>query len=324
MTLPWLSRRCLLAGLALAAPARARGAGWKPTRPVTLVVPFAAGSGTDGVARIVAPLLAEEIGGTVVIENRPGANGAIAAVAVARAVPDGHTLFMTTNTTHSANPALLRQIDYDPVRDFAPVARLGNPAFLLVVGPEVPARDVASFIAWAKGKPGGVNCASANAIGVVGMATLARLAGFQATTAPYRSAPQALTDVIGGRIDAMMIDITASLGHIREGRLRALAVTTRERSALMPDLPSLHEAGVEGFDLAAWNGVFAPAGTPGEVTGALGDALVRVLQRPPVVQRLAGIGFEALPAGPAPLAALVERELPRWAEMARAAGIEPE
>jgi tripartite-type tricarboxylate transporter receptor subunit TctC len=327
MTQPWLSRRPLLAGLslaALAAPARAQGVGWKPARPVTLVVPFAAGSGTDGVARTVAPLLAEEIGGTVVIENRPGANGAIAAVAVARAAPDGHTLFMTTNTTHSANPALLRRIDYDPVRDFAPVARLGNPAFLLVVGPHVPARGVAGFIAWARARPGGVNYASANAIGVVGMATLARLADFSATGAPYRSAPQALTDMIGGRIDAMMIDITASLGHIRDGRLHALAVTTRERSALMPDLPSLHEAGVEGFDLAAWNGVFAPAGTPPGAVDALGDALVRILQRPPVVQRLAGIGFEALPAGPAPLAELVERELPRWAEMVRAAGIEPE
>ena len=203
---------------------------WRPGRPVTLVVPFAAGSGTDGVGRIVAPLLAEAIGATVLVENRAGANGTIAAVAVARAPADGHTLFSATNTTHSANPALMRRQDYDPQSDFTPIARLGTPIFLLVVGPTVSARDVAGFIAWARGRDGQLNYASANAIGVVGMATLARLAGFNATNVPYRSAPQALTDLIGGRVDAMMIDITASIGHVRDGRLHALAVTTRDRT----------------------------------------------------------------------------------------------
>lgn len=319
-----LQRRALLAAPVLL-PWTAMGqVPWRPGRPVTLVVPFAAGSGTDGVGRIVAPLLAEAIGATVLVENRAGANGTIAAVAVARAPADGHTLFLTTNTTHSANPALMRRLDYDPQRDFTPIARLGTPIFLLVVGPTVSARDVAGFIAWARGRDGQLNYASANAIGVVGMATLARLAGFNATNVPYRSAPQALTDLIGGRVDAMMIDITASIGHVRDGRLHALAVTTRDRSALMPDLPSLHEAGVTGFDVSAWMGVFGPAALPTDVVATLGAALPAIVARPEVQARLATVGFEAGGAGPQALGALVASELPRWAALVRAAGIEPE
>ena len=326
-----LRRRALLAGLPAvaalcSAPARAQGGGWRPSRPITMIVPFAAGSGTDTVARRIAPPLAQELGAAVVVENRPGANGAIAATATARARPDGLTILMTTNTTHAANPALMRRLDYDPVRDFTPVARLGAISFVLAVGRHVPARTVAEVIAWARTQPRGFTYGSANAIGVVGMATFSRLADFAATGVPYRSAPQALADIVGGRVDGIMIDVIASLGQIREGALTPIAVTARERSALLPDVPALYEAGgaLSGFDFGAWNGIFAPAGTPAEVTATLSEALIRIVTRDDMRGRLAAVGFDVTVQQPAAFQAFVSDELQRWADAVRAAGIQPE
>ncbi|MCX7686334.1 MAG: tripartite tricarboxylate transporter substrate binding protein [Acetobacteraceae bacterium] len=324
MTVPILGRRSALGALAaLPLAARAQG-GWRPARPVALVVPFAPGSGTDGVARVLAPLLAEDLGGQVVVDNRAGANGAIAAAAVARAAPDGHTLILGTNTTHAANVSLMRRLDYDPARDFALIARIGTPTFLLAVGSHVPARTAEEFLAWARANPGRLTYASANAIGVIGMATLCRLAGIEATHVPYRASPAALADIIAGRVDAIMIDYTASLGHIQGGRLRALAVTTRQRSALLPEVPSLEEAGVPGFDTAGWMAVFGPAGLPQPVVAAVGASLLRHLARAGVKERLAAIGFEADGTPAEALPGWIPAEVERWAALVRAAGIEPE
>lgn len=325
-------RRALLATAATAAAALARRTtasaqtpAWKPARPVTLVVPFAAGSGTDAISRILAALLEPEWGQSVVVENRAGANGALAATQVARATPDGQTLLMTTNTPHAANPALMKRLDYDPVGDFAAIGRAGNYTFWLVVGETSPIRSLRELLDRARARPGTVTYASGNSTGIVAGATIAHMAGVEMTHVPYRSTPPAMTDVIAGRVEAMVVDVSASLGHVREGgRLRALGVTSRERSPLVPEVPSLHEAGLEGFDVVAWAGLVGPARLPPEVIAGVNTACRRVWERPETVRRLAGLGFEAMTSTPEAFAAFIRDEIAKWGRMARAAGIEPE
>jgi tripartite-type tricarboxylate transporter receptor subunit TctC len=308
---------------ALAAGTGTARAAW-PERPVTMVVPFAAGSGTDTVARIVAEQLAAKLGQGVVVENRAGANGSVAATFVARANPDGYTLFMTTNTSHSANPSLMKNLSYDPVADFAPVARMGNLPFLLVVDPKLPVTSVAELVAHAKANPGKLTYASGNSTGIVAGATFAKRAGIDILHVPYRSTPPAITDIIGGRISMMFVDITASLTQINAGALRALAVTTAERSKLLPNLPSMQEAGVAEFDITSWNGIFAPARTPPDVVGRLSRELTAIATDPAITKRLADIGFDAFPQTPDELGAFVKAQLANWSRMIREAGIEPQ
>jgi tripartite-type tricarboxylate transporter receptor subunit TctC len=308
---------------ALAAGTGAARAAW-PERPVTMVVPFAAGSGTDTVARIVAEQLSAKIGQGVVVENRAGANGSVAATYVARANPDGYTLFMTTNTSHSANPSLMKTLTYDPVADFAPVARMGNLPFLLVVDPKLPVTSVAELVAHAKANPGKLTYASGNSTGIVAGATFAKRAGIDILHVPYRSTPPAITDMIGSRISMMFVDITASLTQINAGALRALAVTTAERSKLLPNLPSMQEAGVPEFDITSWNGIFAPARTPPDVVSRLSRELTAIATDPAITKRLADIGFDAFPQTPDELGAFVKAQLANWSRMIREAGIEPQ
>ncbi|PHK94160.1 ABC transporter substrate-binding protein [Pseudoroseomonas rhizosphaerae] len=326
---PQTGRRGLLAAAAalpllpaLLRPARA--AEWKPPRPVTLVVPFAGGSGTDAVARILAELLGPVLEVPVMVDNRAGANGTLAAMVAARAAPDGTTLFMTTNTTHSANPSLMKRIDYDPVADFTPIARMGNLPFMLVVGEQVPARSVKELLELARRQPGQLSYASGNSTGIVAGATMARMGGVEMLHVPYRSTPTAMTDVMAGRVTGMFVDLAAGLPHVQSGKLRALAMSTRERSALMPGIPSMAEAGLEGFDITSWNGVFGPAGLPGPVVATLNAAIRGVLARPEVQRRFAAIGFEAFSGPPETLDAFVRAELVKWREMIEAAGIEKE
>ncbi|WP_245214757.1 Bug family tripartite tricarboxylate transporter substrate binding protein [Pararoseomonas indoligenes] len=320
-------RRRSLLGAALALPAirPAFAQAWRPTRPITMVVPFAAGSGTDAGARILAQVMSEALGGAaIVVDNRAGANGSIAAGFVARAEPDGHTIFVTTNTTHSANPALLKHLDYDPVADFAPVARVGNLPFMLVVGEGSPARDARSFLDMARKRRGEMSYASGNSTGIVAGATMARMAGTEMLHVPYRSTPPAITDVIAGRVDCMFVDIAAGLGNLRAGKLRNLGVSTKERSRLMPDAPTLAEAALPGFDITSWNGVFAPARTPAPVIEALNAAIRGPIERPEVKQRFADIGFDAFSGTPGELGDFVKQQIVVWREMVEAAGIPKE
>lgn len=316
-------RRSLFAAT-LATPALAQTS-WRPTRPITLVVPFAAGSGTDAVARIVAEMLGAELGGaSFVVENRAGANGVIAARAVMASPPDGHTLFVTTNTTHAANPWLLKRMDYDPVADFTPISKLGNYVFWLTVGPQVQARSLAEFLALARARPGQVSYASGNGTGIVAGATIARMGGVEMLHVPYRSTPPAITDVIAGRVDSIVVDLTPSLGHVRDGRLRAFGVTSGQRSALIPDVPTLAEQGLAGFDLLSFAVLLGPARQPAEVTDTLAAAMQRVGARPEYRTRLADLGFEGGTSTPAELASFIQQQIAAWGEMIRAAGIEPE
>lgn len=295
-----------------------------PARVVTMIVPFAAGSGTDAVARVFAQELATALKGNVVVENKPGASGAIAATYVARAAPDGYTLFVTTNTSHSANPSLLKSINYDPVKDFTPVIRGGNLPFMLVVDPKLPVKSVQELVAHAKANPGKLTYAYGNSTGIVAGETFKRAAGIDVLKVPYKSTPPAITDVVGGRVDFMFVDLTSGMAMVKSGDLRAIAVTTAQRSAILPDLPSMTEAGIPGFDINSWNGIFGPANMPKEVVAKLNAEMAKIIARPDVKARLAGMGFDAFSSSPQELDTFVKDQLAVWTKLIKEAGIEPE
>ncbi|SAI55374.1 putattive exported protein [Bordetella ansorpii] len=311
-----------IAGLCAAAPAVA--ADNYPSRPVTLVVPFPAGAGTDAVGRIFAGELGAILGQPVVVENRPGANSTIAGNLVARAKPDGYTLFVTTNTSHSAAPWLMKSIPYDPIKDFTPIARGGNLPFMLVVNPKRPYKNVQELVDYARKNPGKVTYASGNSTGIVAGATLARQTKTDMLHIPYKGTPQALTDVVGGQVDFMFTDLTSGMPFVQSGQLRALAVSTAERSKIVPDLPSMREAGVANFDLNSWNGYFGPAGMPPEVVAKLNQAINQIVAKPEVRKRLADLGFDAFSSTPQEFGAFVGQQLDLWGKLVRDAGIQPE
>jgi tripartite-type tricarboxylate transporter receptor subunit TctC len=313
--------RCLVATCLWAGAAHAET---YPSRQITIVVPFAAGSGTDSIARIIGQQLSVALKQSVVIENKVGASGVIAATYVARSAPDGYTLLMATNSTHSANPFLFKSLSYDPVKDFAPVARAGSYVFMLVVNKDLPVRTLPELVAYAKGNPGKLTYASGNTTGIVAGETLKSRAGIDVLQVPYKSTPPALNDVIGGRVSMMFIDLAPGLEHVRAGTLRALAVTTRERSALLPDLPSLHEAGIPGYDVTSWAGLFAPAGTPPEIVARLNGEVARIIADADAKAKIAVTGFDAFSGPPETLAAFVQSELATWGRLIKDAGIEPQ
>ncbi|MNV24464.1 Tripartite tricarboxylate transporter family receptor [compost metagenome] len=293
-----------------------------PNKPITLVVPFPAGSGTDAVGRIFGSELSAILGQQIVVENKPGANATIAASYVARAKPDGYTLFVTTNTSHSAAPWLMKNVSYDPVKDFTPIARGGNLPFILVVNPKRPWKNVSELVADAKKNPGRITYASGNSTGIVAGATLANRAGIDILHVPYKGTPQGLTDVVGGQVDFMFTDLTSGLPFVQSGQLRALAVSTAERSAIVPDLPSMTEAGVKDFDLNSWNGYFGPAGLPPEVVAKLNAAINQVVAKPEVKKRLADLGFDAFSSTPEAFAQFVSDQRTLWGKLIKDAGIE--
>jgi tripartite-type tricarboxylate transporter receptor subunit TctC len=330
---PSAPRRRLLAlalGLAAAAgsPARAQTpapADGYPRQPIRLVVPFAAGSGTDAVARLIAQALGDALKTPTVVDNKAGANGIIAAEAVAKAPPDGYTLFVTTNTTHSANPSLMKSLPYDPVKDFAPVSRMGNLPFMLVVNPALPVKNVAELIAYGKANPGKLTYASGNSTGIVSGATFARLAGIDMLHVPYKSTPPAIADVIGGQVAMMFVDTAAGLATVEAGKMRALAVTTKERTKLFPQLPPLADTPeLRSFDITSWNGIYAPAGTPRPIVEKLNQALAAIANSAAFRERTAKLGFDAFGSTPEEFTAFTGSELAKWRQLIQAAGIRPE
>lgn len=295
-----------------------------PARNITLVLPFAGGSGTDTTTRIIAQHLSAALGVGTVIENKSGANGSIAATYVARAAPDGYTLFVTTNTTHSANPSLLKTMTYDPIKDFTPIARTGDLPFMLAIHPDVPAKNVLELVALAKASPGKFSYASGSSSAIVSGATFARRAGVDLLHVPYRSSPPALTDVIGGRVTMMFVDIPTGLPHVKEGALRALAVTTKYRSSLLPDLPSMQEAGVSDFDISSWQAWFGPANLPKEIVTRLNTEIRKIVEKPEVKARLTELGMEPFSGTPEELDTFVRDQLVLWTRLIKEAGIEPQ
>jgi putative tricarboxylic transport membrane protein len=295
-----------------------------PSRPITIIVPFGPGSATDTIARIIAQHLGSVLNQTIVVENKTGANGALAAAQVARSAPDGYTLFLSTNSPHSAAPSLMKSISYDPVKDFTPLSRVGSYTLILVLHPDVPARTIPELIEHAKANPGKLSFASGNTSGVVAGETLRAWAEINIVHVPYRSAPPALNDVLGGRVSMMFTDLTTGLPHVRANKLRALAVTRIQRSKLIPELPTLHEAGVRNFDMDSWAGMFSPANTPQEIVALLNGELRKILDDPEIARKMGDIGFEAFSSSPEELGAFVKVQLQKWTKMIKDAGIQPE
>jgi tripartite-type tricarboxylate transporter receptor subunit TctC len=310
-----------VASALLAGPAWAQG---YPTRNITLVLPFAAGSGTDTTTRLIAAEVSKALGQQLVVENKPGANGMLAATHVARSAPDGYTLFVTTNTTHSANPSLMKQLTYDPVKDFTPIARTGNLPFMLVIHPDIPAKNVQELTAYAKANPGKLTYASGSSAAIVMGATYARRAGLDLLHVPYKSSPPALTDVIGGRVSMMFIDIPTGLPLVAAGKLRGLAVTTKDRSSLLPETPSMQEAGVPDFDITSWQGWFGPPNLPKDVVTKVNAEVRKVIEKPEIKKQLGERGMDAFSGTPEQLSTFVDEQLVLWTRLIKDAGIEPE
>ena len=318
-------RRALLA-LLLLAPVAA-GAQAYPDRPIRLIVATAAGGASDILARQVGARLAEAWGQQVVVDPRPGANGNIAAVAAARSAPDGHTLMMGTIGVMAVNPAIYRDPGYDPERDFEAVARLVRFSNILVVHPSNPARDMADFIAWARARPAGANSYGSPGNGGsphLSMVVFARMAGIGMEHVPYRGAAPALNDLVAGNLAAAFSDPLLTLPQIRDGRVRALAVSGPRRLAAAPDIPTVAEAGLPGYDVTGWLGIVAPRGVPAPIVARLNDALNRIVQEPEMTARLASQGAEVTTGTPGEFQAYIHGEVVRWAQVAREAGIQAE
>lgn len=315
----WLAAAAVAAGLTGAASAQTST---YPNRTITLVLPFAAGSGTDVTTRIISQQLGIALGVPIVIENKPGANGSIAATYVARAVPDGYTLFVTTNTSHSANPFLLKTMTYDPVKDFTAIARTGDLPFMLVVNNDVKAKDVAELVAYGKANPGKLTYASGSSSAIVSGATFARNAGIEMLHVPYKSSPPAMNDVIGGRIDMMFTDVPSGLPHVTGRALRALAVTTTKRSPLVPELPTMQEAGVPDFNITSWQAYFGPAGLPKEIVTRLNGEIRKIVEKPEMKAKLAELGMDAFSGTPEELDTFVKEQLVLWEKLITNAKIE--
>jgi tripartite-type tricarboxylate transporter receptor subunit TctC len=295
-----------------------------PSKPITIIVPFGPGSATDTIARVVAQQLGVALKQSVVVEDRPGANGALSALYVARAAPDGYTLFMSTNSPHSAAPFMMKNIGYDPVKDFTAITRMGSYTLMLCVHPSIPAKSVKELIEYAKANPGKLSFASGNTSGVVAGETLKHWAEIDMLHVPYKSAPPALNDVLAGRVSMMFTDLTTGLPHVKAGTLRALAVTRLKRSTLIPELPTLDEAGVTGFDMDSWAGVFAPAGTPADIITLLNGELRKIIDSSEVKSTLGNVGFEAFSSSPKELDDFVKVQLGKWGKMVKDAGIQPD
>ncbi|WP_029049078.1 tripartite tricarboxylate transporter substrate binding protein [Cupriavidus sp. amp6] len=316
---------CVAFGLgALGAPAQAQDK-W-PSRPITWVVPFAAGGSTDIVARTIGQEVSRALGQPVVVENRPGAAGAVGAGYVARAKADGYTLFGGTISTHAINASLYKNLSYDPVKDFEPVSLVGYVPNVLMVNAELPVSNVQELIAYAK-KKNGLSFASSGAGTSTHLAgeLFADLIHVPMTHVPYKGSPQAVQDVAAGLVPFLFDQLTAGEAMIKAGKLRALAVTSPKRSALLPKVPTMAEAGVSGFEMVSWQALYAPHGTPKEIVQRLNAEVIRALKQPAVQQRLSQqLGMEIVGSTPAELAALMDKEIPRWAALVKKSGAKAE
>jgi len=316
--------RILAAGAAVLVSGAALAQAY-PSKPVKIVVPFAAGSGTDIVARITAEELGKALGGSFVVDNKPGASAQIAAEFVAKAAPDGYTLFITTNTSHSANPSLFKKLPYDPIKDFTPVARTIYLPFTLVVDPKLPIKSVTELVAYAKASPGKVSYAYGNSTGQVAGATLSQMGRIDTIAVPYKSTPPAMTDIIGGSVAYMFVDLAAGRAQMQAGKLRPIAVSTEKRSTLLPDVPAVAETpGFAGFDLTSWGGMLAPAGMPRDIVDKLNAELRKIYARADVRERLGPIGAEPNTSSPEEMAEFLKVQLASWSKKIKDAGIQPE
>lgn len=295
-----------------------------PVRPVRVVNPFAPGGPSDLLGRVAGQKLAEAWGHQVVIENRTGANGIVAAEFVARAAPDGHTLLIGTNGTHGINASLFPKLPYDTVADFAPIARLGVAPYVLVAHPSLPARSVRELIQLAKAKPGQIVCASGGSASQLAGALFKSMAKIDLLLILYKGNALAVSSVIGGETSLVFGSIAQAVPQVKAGRLRAIGVTSLRRSPVMPDVPVIADTGVPGFEVATWYGLLAPARTPRAVVERINADVVRALGLPDVRERLAAEAYELPADTPDAFAALVRAELVKWARVVKDTGVKAE
>ena len=294
-----------------------------PSKPIHLIVPFPPGGGNDTVARALAQQLGPDLGQPVVIDNRPGAGGSVGAELAARAPADGYTLFLGGVGSHAVNPNLHAKLPYDAVKDFAPITLVASAPSVLVVNPGVPARTIDEFTAFARANPGKLNYAS-NGNGSAAQLAAAMyesMAGVKMVHVPYKGIAPAMTDLMSGEVQLMFGTIVALVPHIQSGKLRALAVTSTKRSALLPEVPTLAESGLPEYQAGSWYGILAPAGTPREVIERLHGAIVKALRQPEVAKRLAAEGAEVIGSTPDEFGAHLKAEIARVGKVVRAAGI---
>ena len=320
-----MHRRKLLAalgGAALWPLATARAQGTWPVRPVRIVTPSPPGGGGDVSLRVIARYMGEFLGQPMVIDNRVGGNGVVAALEALRGGTDGYTVYAGSNTTLAANPYLMKTMNYDPT-DFTPVALLGTLPFILVVNPGVPAQSVRELIAHARANPGKLTYASANATSLVAASMFERMAGVKMLNVPYKSAPASLNDIASGQVALSFIDIPSAQGMVSAGRVRVLGITSARKSPLLPSAPAIAET-LPGYELIGWTAMTVPTGTPKLVIDRLGDSIQRAVARPDVREQLLKLGFEAATMPAAEFPAFMRSERPRWARLIRSAGIVPE
>ena len=326
LVFPCLERRKVLRGLAAAAIFFGASAYAFPDKPVRFVVGFTPGGPSDILARAVGQKLAERWKQQVVVENRPGAGGNIAAAEVAKAAPDGHTWLLGNNSILATNAALYRSLPYDPVRDFAPVALLAVQPNILVVHPNLPVRSVGELVKYLKANPGSLNYGSSGAGAAAHLAAelFKTMAGVEMVHVPYKGAQPALTDLIAGQVQLMFATSASVLPYVKAGRLRALAVTTAQRSPSVPDLPTVAEAGLAGFEATTWHGVVVPAATPPLLIERMNVDLNAVLRENELRDRLSSLGAEVVVGTPREFADYIAQEIPKWTKVVRDSGARAE
>lgn len=327
MTTPRSStRRLALATLVTAAAAAclplSASAEDFPSRPITIIVPFSAGGTTDILARVVGQALGAELGQSVVVDNRPGAGGNVGASIAAKSPADGYKLFMGTVGTHAINASLYKTLPFDPIKDFAPLTRVANVPNLLVANPAQPFKTVPELIAYAKANPGKLNFGSSGSGTSIHLSgeLFKTMTGIDMVHVPYKGSAPAVNDLLGNQIAIMFDNMPSAIPHVRAGKLRAIAVTTAKRSPELPDVPTVAEAGVPGFEATSWFGLFAPAGTPAPIVTRLNTALVKVLQQPEVVKQISAQGGEVVAETPEQFAAFIKTEGVKWGKVVKASG----
>ncbi|SHM28644.1 tripartite tricarboxylate transporter substrate binding protein [Rhizobacter sp. OV335] len=313
-----------LALTALAAlPLHAQAQAW-PAKPITFIVPFAAGSATDQLARALGQSITVDTKQAVVVDNKAGASGMLAAQSVARAAPDGYTVLITTNTTHAANEHLYKKLPYDPVKDFVPVTGLGKGGQVMVVNVNSPYKTVADVLAAAKQQPGKLSFGSGSSSSRVAGELFKQMAHVDLLHVPYKSNPLAITDLLGGQIDLMITDTSTGVPQVKAGKLRALGISTAQRSPLLPEVPTIDEAGVKGYDMGYWFAAYVPAGTPAAVVQRLRELLVSGTGSAAAKSFFDASGSVPFTTTPEGLAAFQATETQKWGKVIKAAGIDPE
>jgi tripartite-type tricarboxylate transporter receptor subunit TctC len=293
-----------------------------PSKPVRLIVPFPPGGGSDVVGRIVAQKLSERLGQPVVVENRAGAGGSIGTEAAVRAAPDGYTTVLASTSEIAVNPAIYSRLSYDTLKDLAPVSMVASTPMVVIVSPSLPVKNVGELIALARAKPGELNCASAGNGSFTHLAgeLFRSMAGVAWTHVPYKGAPPAITDLASGRAQVMFSTMPAAMGSIKDNLVKAIAVSSPSRAAALPEVPTVIESGVPGYEPAYWYGVFAPAATPRDVVGKLAEGVMQTVGAADVVASLANQGASPARLSPAEFAEYVKSEHARWGQVARASG----